>query len=70
MTHFRVLIGCEDDHTGKRFEPGDTCTEADFSEGAIEGLIQAGALTPDSIRMAPKPKAKDARKVTDGGGQE
>lgn len=43
---YNVLVGCENDKTGKRFEPGDTCKDGDFPKRVIKDFIQIGVLEP------------------------
>lgn len=55
---YRVIIGCQSDKTGKRYEPGDTCTGADFPARVIGNWLEIGVL------------AVEPEEVEDGGGKE
>ena len=44
MPSYKVLVGIENDRTGKRFEPGDVCTNKDFSKAVIKNWLEIGVL--------------------------
>ena len=56
MALYKVLIGCQNDRTGKRFEPGDTCSDKDFSKAVIKNWLKIGVLEDKATR---KKKVKD-----------
>ena len=56
MALYKVLIGCQNDRTGKRFEPGDACTDKDFSKAVIKNWLEIGVLEDKATR---KKKVKD-----------
>jgi hypothetical protein len=52
---YLVLIGCESDTTGERYEPGETCATGDFPAGVIANWLEIGVLTP-AIIPEPEPE--------------
>ena len=50
-----VLVGCESDITGERYEPGETCATGDFPAGVIANWLEIGVLTP-AIIPEPEPE--------------
>ena len=50
MALYKVLIGCQNDRTGKRFEPGDVCTDKDFSKAVIKNWLSIGVLEEKAPR--------------------
>jgi len=55
MAEYLVMVGIENDETKARFEPGETCTDQDFSADVIANWLDAGVLKA-------KPKAQKIMK--------
>jgi hypothetical protein len=43
-TKYRVVTGCANDKTGKRFKAGDVVTAKDFSDYEIKWLLEKGTI--------------------------
>ncbi len=61
MPTYTVLIGCQNDVTRARFEPGDTATENDFTAEVIHNWVEIGVLVAVEPPAPADGEASDAR---------
>ena len=54
MLKYKVLIGCQNDKTGKRFEPGDTVSDKDFPKLVIKHWLEKSILKGTPTRATIK----------------
>lgn len=57
---YMCIVGCENDKTGKRFEPGDTVSDKDFSPEVIANWLEIGVLAKPDSAIVVKTRASKA----------